>query len=123
MTASPAQLNRVFSTWSAASLAGGAALWAGGRSDAARAFGRQTFAWGVVNAAIAGWAASRPTPDIERLRRILRINALADVGYIAGGVALYRAGRRPDGAAVMLQGAFLLALDSHYAYHLPAVAS
>lgn len=120
MTASPAQLNRVFSVWSAASVASGAALWARGGSDSTQAFGRQTFAWGVVNAAIAGWAASRPTPDVERLRRLLRINAIADVGYIAGGVALYKSGRRPDGAAVMLQGAFLLALDSHYAYHLPA---
>jgi hypothetical protein len=123
MTASPAQLNRVFSTWSAASLAGGAALWVRGGNDSTKAFGRQTFAWGVVNAAIAGWAAFRPTPDIERLRRILRINAVADVGYISVGAALYKAGRRPDGAAVMLQGAFLLALDSHYAYHLPAAAS
>lgn len=119
MNASPRQLNQVLATWAAASLVGGAALWAGGRNQPARHFGRQTFAWGVVNAAIAGWAASRPTPEIERLRRILTINAVADVAYIGVGAGLYRAGRRPDGAAVVVQGAFLLALDSHYAYHLP----
>lgn len=119
MNASAAQLNRVFGAWSAATLIGGAALWAAGRNDAARAFGRQTFAWGVVNAAIAGWAASRPTPDVPRLRKILMVNAVADVGYVAAGAALYRSGKRPDGAAVVVQGAFLLALDSHYAYHLP----
>lgn len=119
MTASVAQLNRVLGTWSAASLIGGAALWAGGRNEPARRFGRQTFAWGVVNAGIAAWAASRPTPGNDRLRKILMINAGADVGYLAAGAALYRSGRRADGAAVLLQGGFLLALDTHYAYHLP----
>lgn len=119
MTASAKQLNRVFSAWSAASLVAGAALWAGGRNDAAKGFGRQTLAWGVVNAAIAGWAASRPTPETERLRKIVTINAVADVGYITVGALLYRAGRRADGAAVIVQGTFLLGLDSHYAYHLP----
>lgn len=29
-----------------------------------------------------------------------------------------RRGWRGDGAAILVQGAFLLALDSHYAYHL-----
>jgi hypothetical protein len=119
MNASPQQLNRVFASWSAVSLVSGAALWATGRHQPARHFGRQTFAWGVVNAAIAGWAASRPAPEVERLRRILKVNALADVGYIAVGALMYQAGRRPDGAAVIVQGSFLLALDSHFAYHLP----
>ena len=112
-------LQRTFGVWSAASLIGGSALWAGGRKEGVRRFGRQTFAWGVVNAAIAGWAASRPTPDIERLRTILKVNALADVGYMAVGTTMYRKGLRADGAAIIAQGAFLLALDSHYAYHLP----
>lgn len=119
MNASPKQLNQVFAAWSAASLIGGAGLWAGGRRRPVRDFGRQTFAWGVVNAAIAGWAASRPTPEVEKLRRILKINAVADVGYIAVGAAVYRSGRRADGAAIVVQGTFLLALDSHFAYHLP----
>lgn len=117
--ASPQGLQRTFAAWSATSLIAGSALWAGGRRDGVRRFGRQTFAWGVVNAAIAGWAASRPTPEVDRLRRILTVNAVADVGYIAVGAWMYRKGLRPDAAAVMLQGGFLLALDSHYAYHLP----
>lgn len=113
-------LNRTFATWSALSLISGAALWAGGRNDQSRRFGRQTFAWGVINAGIASWAASRPAPDLARLRRILLINSVADVGYIAAGAVVYRKGLRADGAAVMVQGAFLLALDGHYAYHLRA---
>lgn len=113
------QLQRTLGVWSAASLVGGAALWAGGRNEAARRFGRQTFAWGLVNAAIAGWSARRATPDIERLRTILMVNAAADVGYMTVGAVMYRKGLRPDGAAVIVQGAFLLALDSHFAYHLP----
>ncbi len=111
-------LQRTLGTWSAVNLISGAALWAGGRNDAARRFGRQTFAWGAVNAAIATWASSRPTPDTRRLRRILLVNAVADVGYFAVGATMYRKGLRPDGAAIMVQGGFLLALDTHFAYHL-----
>jgi hypothetical protein len=117
--ATAAQLQRTFGVWSAASLIGGAALWAGGRHEPVRKFGRQTFGWGVVNAAIAGWAARRPTPDTERLRKILMLNAVADVGYVSIGALMHRKGLRPDGAAVIVQGAFLLALDTHFAYHLP----
>ncbi len=112
-------LRRVLGTWSAANVIGGAALWAGGRGEPARRFGRQTFAWGLVNAAIAGWTARRPAPQPERLRTVLMINALADVGYVGVGAFMYRKGLRPDGAAIVVQGAFLLALDTHYAYHLP----
>lgn len=34
-----------------------------------------------------------------------------------------RRGWRGDGAAILVQGAFLLALDSHYAYHLDGAAA
>ena len=111
-------LQRTFATWSAVSVISGAALWAGGRNAPARRFGRQTFAWGVINAGIAAWTSSRPMPATPRLRRVLLANAVADVGYLAVGAALYRKGLRPDGAAVMVQGGFLLALDTHFAYHL-----
>jgi len=104
--------------WSAASIAGGAALVIRGRTRFARKFGRQTLAWGVVDAAIAAFGASRPAPDPARLRRVLMLNAAADVGYIALGVMAVRRGLRGDGEAVVVQGAFLLALDSHFAYHL-----
>jgi hypothetical protein len=47
------------------------------------------------------------------------VNCLADVGYISLGLWAWRSERfRADGAAVVVQGAFLLALDSHFAYHL-----
>jgi len=111
-------LQRTFATWSAVSVISGAALWAGGRNAPARRFGRQTLAWGVINAGIAAWTSSRPMPATPRLRRVLLANAVADVGYLAVGAALYRKGLRPDGAAVMVQGGFLLALDTHFAYHL-----
>lgn len=104
--------------WSAVSVVGGGALWAKGRTEFARRFGRQTLAWGVVDAAIAGFGASRPAPDPARLRTVLLINCAADVGYLALGALAVKRGWRGDGEAIFVQGAFLLALDSHYAYHL-----
>lgn len=116
--ATPRGLMTTLAAWSALSVAGGAVLWATGRSDFTRNFGRQTLAWGVVDAAIAGWGASRPPADIGRLRRILVVNSVADVGYLVLGAAAVRSGRSGDGAAILVQGGFLLALDTHYAYHL-----
>lgn len=118
MTATPRGLMTTLAAWSATSVVGGAALWAAGRTDTQRHFGRQTLAWGMVDAAIAAWGASRPDPDVERLRTILLVNCVADVGYLGLGAAAMRRGLRGDGAAIVVQGAFLLALDSHYAYHL-----
>jgi hypothetical protein len=54
------------------------------------------------------------------LRRILLVNCAADLGYLALGAAAMRRGWRGDGAAIVVQGAFLLALDSHFAYRLDA---
>lgn len=97
----------------------GGALWSAGRTPAVRSFGRQTAAWGAVDAAIAAFGLSRPAPDTDRLRKVLLVNCLADVGYIGLGLWAWRSERfRADGAAVVVQGAFLLALDSHFAYHL-----
>ncbi len=105
--------------WSAASMAGGTLLWAKGGTPAVRAFGRQTLAWGVVDGAIAAVSASRPVPDARRLRKVLVVNCALDLGYVALGALAYRHPRwRGDGAAVAIQGGFLLALDSHFAYHL-----
>jgi len=75
----------------------------------------------VVYAARFPEPAPRPEPDPRRLRRILLINCVADVGYLALAAAAWRKGRTGDGAAIAIQGAFLLALDSHYAYHLEMV--
>lgn len=114
-------LTRTLALWSAGSIVGGVLVWAAGGSPQVRAFGRQTLVWGAVDAAIAGFSATRPEPDPRRLRRILLINCVADVGYLALAAAAWRKGRTGDGAAIAVQGAFLLALDSHYAYHLEMV--
>ncbi len=112
-------LIRTFTVWSASSIVAGGALWAAGGPQVVRSFGRQTLAWGVVNAAIVIYGRSRPDPDPARLRKILMINTLADVGYVSVGAWLLRKQQyRGDGAAVVVQGGFLLAMDSHYAYHL-----
>lgn len=113
------QLLKTLGAWSAGSMIAGGALWSAGRTPAVRSFGRQTAAWGAVDAAIAASASSRPAPDTDRLRKVLLVNCLADVGYIGLGLWAWRSERfRADGAAVVVQGAFLLALDSHFAYHL-----
>ena len=88
-----------------------------------RGFGRQTAAWGAVDGAIAYVGARRRTAkgptDPRRLRRVLLVNAGLDVGYLAAGAALVRHGRwRGDGAAVLVQGAFLLLLDTTAAHRL-----
>jgi hypothetical protein len=55
----------------------------------------------------------RGRTSVGRLRTVLLVNAGLDVGYLAAGTWLVRDGRwRADGAAVLVQGAFLLALDS-----------
>ena len=115
------RLTRALAGWAVGSIAVGAAL---ALHPSTRSFGRQTAAWGAVDGAIA-WAGSRKRartgpPDPARLRRVLLVNAGLDVGYVAGGVALVRHGRwRQDGWAVVVQGAFLLVLDSTAARALP----
>lgn len=139
-------LLRTLAMWSLASVAGGSALVGHGRHHGhpvITAFGRQTLAWGAINGTIAGigWArrGKRDTADPEahgtRLRRILRINSALDVGYIAVGGALIGARHRlasspyalgryssgqvaADGAAVIVQGSFLLWLDGTFARRL-----
>ena len=108
------RLVQVLGGWAAASVLVGGALAASPRT---RGFGRQTLVWGAVDGAIARVGARRraakgPT-DPARLRRVLLVNAALDVGYVAAGAELVRRGRWPgDGWAVVVQGAFLLALDT-----------
>jgi hypothetical protein len=103
-------------------------------------FGRQTAMWGAVDALIAGAGAlsrsrrgelTDEEVEFERvkLRTLLLLNAAADVVYIAGGAHIaVRAGSsgtsfrmtRGDGVAMIIQGAFLLALDATYARKLSA---
>lgn len=115
-----ATLTRVLGGWAAASVAVGVGLAA---RPATRGLGRQTAAWGAVDGAIAlvgsrRRARSGPT-DPARLRRVLLVNAALDVGYLAAGAWLVRNGRwRGDGQAVLVQGAFLLLLDTTAAARL-----
>ena len=110
---------RVLGRWAVGSLLLGAGLSAHPRT---RGFGRQTAAWGAVDGAIAlvgarRQAAGRTTPA-PRLRRVLLVNAGLDVGYLVAGAALLRTRWRGDGAAVLVQGAFLLWLDASSARRL-----
>ncbi|SCX46210.1 hypothetical protein SAMN03159343_1763 [Klenkia marina] len=115
------RLTTVLGTWAASSLALGAVLAA---RPGARGFARQTAAWGAVDGVIAAVGARnrrrRGPTDPARLRKVLLVNAGLDVGYLVAGAALLRSDRwRGDGAAVLVQGAFLLALDSAAAAALP----
>lgn len=121
-------LTRTLTAWSLASIAVGAVLAArGGRGDGderAAGVARQCLTWGGIDLAIAGIGVlGQRGPVLDRpaatasLRRLLLVNAALDVGYVAAGVALLRAGRVRgrdsvgDGSAVVVQGAFLLGLD------------
>ena len=113
-------LTRALGRWALGSVLLGGALAAAPRT---RGFGRQTAAWGAVDGVIAlvgarRQAAGRTTPP-ARLRRVLLVNAGLDVGYLAAGAWLLRRPRwRGDGAAVLVQGAFLLLLDTSAAQRL-----
>ncbi|SDG01322.1 DUF6992 family protein [Klenkia brasiliensis] len=107
------RLTTVLGAWAAGSVVLGGVLAA---RPATRAFGRQTAGWGAVDGVIAAAGARnrrrRGPTDPARLRRVLLVNAGLDVGYLVAGAALLRGDRwRGDGAAVLVQGAFLLALD------------
>lgn len=108
------RLLRVLGGWAAGSVAAGALL---SVQPTTRGFGRQTLAWGAVDGLLAAVGARRRTSrgptDPARLRRVLLVNAALDVGYVATGAWVVRRTRwRGDGAAVVVQGAFLLALDT-----------
>ena len=138
------EITTLLTVWAAGSVIKGTAIaLIGKRTDRKQwvRFGRQTAMWGAVDALIAGAGAlSRSrrgelTPEevdaeARKLRTLLLINAAADVVYIAGGAHIafhakpgppektsFRMGRG-DGLAILIQGAFLLALDATYARKL-----
>ena len=99
-----------------------------------RAGGWQTAGWGAVDLAVAVVAGRlqdrrmRRLPDpyaaeaLERervaLRRVLVVNTVADLGYVALGVGLARDPRprvAGAGAAIVVQGAFLALHDGYHA--------
>jgi hypothetical protein len=106
------RLTQVLGGWAAGSVVVGALSYRRNRG-----FGRQTVAWGAIDGAIAYVGArrraSRGPTDEAKLCKVLLVNALLDVAYVAAGAWLLRDGRwRGDGAGVVVQGAFLLGLDA-----------
>lgn len=122
--------------WSLGSLALGTVM-APRRDPWWRSFGQQHVAWGAVDLGIVAvvQALQRremtrlPDPYVpavlERRRRHLRAiligNAVADAGYVTTGLVMWRRMRdRPRaagaGAAIVVQGLFLLLHDAHHAH-------
>ena len=121
--------------WATWSTGVGSGVWRLGRRDGRRALGdagRMTVAWGLADAAVArlGGVADAPGPasadGVARARRMALVtgaNALLDVGYVVAGVRLaQRPRRRGDGAAIAVQGLFLLYLDTRYCLEFAAQA-
>lgn len=131
------QLNRkgmiVLSSWGGAIIAGSAAGYALTNSYEEKQFYLMNGAWGLINLGIAlPGALARPKSsssihDMQktqtRMEKIFLANAMLDVAYIAGGVALkqysynqseVKAQQRFNGFgnAVIIQGAGLLVFDS-----------
>ncbi len=88
-----------------------------------RGFGLQTLLWGAIDLALAAITRGRnEIPQKQTLRRILLVNTVLDVGYVAAGAhlavrtptfggRLRPADARGHGLAVMLQGAALFVID------------
>ena len=116
--------------WAATSIATGTVMWAGADGhEATRWAGIQNVAWGAVDGALAalalynlskdageektemGWRADR-----ARTQRVFTWNAGLDLLYVAVGGALAAFGKddglRGAGAAILVQGGFLLAFDT-----------
>lgn len=121
-------LGTTVAAWGSANVVGGSALAAAGQGPSVSAFGQQCVAWGAINVAIAGfgfWRSRHVPADLSRLRTILLVNTALDVGYMAAGAALigsvrgrtdpHAAARRGHGAAVIVQGAALGAIDTTFA--------
>jgi hypothetical protein len=126
-------LARTTNVWAAASIVGGALLTVR-RDPWWRAFGQQHLGWGAVDLVIVAvaeglqsrrmgrladpYSAAELEREGRRLRTVLLINVVADAGYLVGGVLLGRA-QRPRaagaGAAIAVQGAFLLLHDGYHA--------
>jgi hypothetical protein len=121
--------------WSVLSMVGGALIFRGG-GPFRRGFGAQAMGWGAVDGLIAGIglagqrraraaAAGDGEHAARKLRRLLWINALLDVCYMAGGVWLGRSkggsnpGRRGQGWSIVVQGAFLFWFDLYHALRVP----
>ena len=113
--------------WAVASIVLGLLLFAIFRRNMQAAFVRnfaiQTFAWGLVDAAIVAWAwnslALRDYNSATQLKNFLWLNVGLDAGYVAVGLTLgitawilgKRLGALGAGVGVIVQGFALLVLD------------
>lgn len=95
-----------------------------------QAFGGMNAAWGLVNLVIASLGFYGVMRKIRsglcdereeraRLLRLLKLNALLDIGYVAAGVGMVLWGKTPllqgFGWGIIVQGGFLLLFDAwHY---------
>ncbi len=128
-------LARTTVVWALGSIGVGALL-ASRRDRWWRSFGQQHLGWGAVDLGIVGIVqllqrrAMERLPDLydpevldvrrRHLRRILLGNAIADVGYVVVGAVMWRRLRSNPraagaGAAIVIQGTFLLLHDGHHA--------
>lgn len=104
--------------WALLSLGSGIlGLW-WARAPFFRAFWFMTGAWGLVDGGLAflGWLGDGA--ERETLRRLLLLNASLDLGYLALGLFLLSRKEtrlRGFGAAVLVQGGFLLLFDLYHA--------
>ncbi len=128
------EIAALLGTWAIGSVMKGVAIAAIGHRTGHREwlrFGRQTAAWGVIDAIIAGGGVigrrrrgeltdEEATKKARGLRRLLIINGIADVGYVGLGayLALHPKRSRGDGLAIVIQGGFLLVLDATYAVRM-----
>lgn len=138
-------LTKTLVSWSVTSIALGTSIALAGHKFEKKEltdFGRQTAAWGGVDLAIAGagllvqrrrgkLSEEQIQRQIRNLRRLLVINAVADVGYVAGGMAILKRSMQKkssfrmgpgDGYAIVIQGAFLFVLDVSQAKRLRTIS-
>lgn len=119
--------------WSTWSIGVGGVLWRLGRREGVAELataGRTTVAWGLADAAIVAWGTWRgrsrttaePASRARRMAVLTGANAALDVGYVAGGAALARSGRRGLGLATVVQGLALLYVDTRYCLEFAANA-
>lgn len=138
-------LERSLAAWGGSSMVAGSIFVAAGRRGRGpgwTAAGRQHLVWGAVDAALAGWGRSRRVRTgpldparaavaTRALRRLLLVNVALDLAYVGVGITLLLEPERllrswpgtadvvrPVGGAVLVQGAFLLALDAAVAARL-----
>ena len=131
-------LTTVLMGWAMGSTAIGSAIAVRGRRSQRlqlMRFGRQTAMWGAIDGLIAGvgihsrkgrgeLSPQQVEVKARNLRWLLMANAAADIGYVIGGAVIAGRGLMGrstfrmsggDGVAIIIQGSFLLVLDSYFA--------